>query len=385
MASSHPPTKPLVLQAIRGGYRKFQSHQEFEWWNYAFKSRTVVIERLVYIGTLNDFPQRATFERNPGWINYLREQGNQCNITICCKFAASLIQVPNTLYTYIAHVCGKTLHFNLEVLSEITGIPALPHNAHDLPNSDGTNYVEPPTNDLASFLAGRPMEWIGTQFDKSNLHDSLRMLWLVIANALDPTSHIQHLYPSQAYVLYAIATNKHCYLLRHIIGQITRIIDLVAHNETIKFGSLITRVCFRAGVHEKDEDEKEMPRAPLNWSTQTRASDQLRNRPSSSTAAPRPGDEEEDGAEEAGADVPGPLRRRRRASSGPVDDNREFMREHFKQMNALMQTGFASINERVEIMVLCQDHSEADIAAQVEARVEARMAAQMVAQQEFIR
>ncbi|KAM7461875.1 hypothetical protein LguiA_029996 [Lonicera macranthoides] len=48
-------------------------------------------------------------------------------------------------------------------------------------------------------------------------------------------------------------------------------------------------------------------------------------------------------------------------------------------MTAMMQTGFTSINERVEIMVLRQDRLEADIAAQVEARV----AAQMATQQEF--
>ncbi|KAM7488948.1 hypothetical protein LguiB_026432 [Lonicera macranthoides] len=91
--------------------------------------------------------------------------------------------------------------------------------------------------------------------------------------------------------------------------------------------------------------------------------------------------DEEEGAEEAGADVPGPSRHKRRASSGPVDESREFLREQFEQMTAMMQTEFTSINERVEIMVLRQDRLEADIAAQVEARV----AAQMATQQEFIR
>lgn len=40
-----------------------------------------------------------------------------------------------------------------------------------------------------------------------------------------------------------------------------------AHNDTIKYGALLTKVCLRAGVLERDNDVRKMQRTAMNKST----------------------------------------------------------------------------------------------------------------------
>ena len=124
--SGNQPIKPESLESHPlGEYSGFRSKQEFEWWEFAFTNRAVVMERPVLIGTLDDFPQRNSFKLRQGWVDYLRRQGNSCNFSICREFIASLLPIPNEELSYVAKVRGVDLPFNFEVVSAVIAIPAL--------------------------------------------------------------------------------------------------------------------------------------------------------------------------------------------------------------------------------------------------------------------
>ena len=118
------------------GYHRFRSREEFQWWEASFQNRAVVMERPVLIGTLDDFPQRNSFETHQGWVDYLRRQGNSCNFTICHEFIASLLPIPNVDSSFMARVRGVDVPFNLQIVSEAMGIPALPERGYDIPTWD---------------------------------------------------------------------------------------------------------------------------------------------------------------------------------------------------------------------------------------------------------
>lgn len=219
-----------------------------------------------------------------GWVTYLRNEGNQCNLSICSEFVASLLPISDESFSFMAHVRGVNVPFNLEVVGEIMGIPPLPNHRYEIPV---WNLNNAPKNDaLATYLAGQPRTWIGQTFNRANLAENLQTLWLVVSNTIDPTSHRQHLYRHHDLAMEAISHNKPFYLVRLVIKKIAIMYDSLAHNDMIKYGMLLTKVCLRARVRERDNVARKMQRTAMNKSTLTRAIGQLRNQPSSSTAPP---------------------------------------------------------------------------------------------------
>lgn len=89
-----------------------------------------------------------------------------------------------------------------------------------------------------------------------------------------------------ALAMEAIAHNKPFCFVRLVIKKIAAMYDSSAHNDTIKYGVLLTKLCLRVGVCEQANDARKMQRMAMNKSTLIRAAGQLRNRLSSSTTPP---------------------------------------------------------------------------------------------------
>lgn len=151
----------------------------------------------------------------------MRQIGNQCNLTISREFIAYLLHVSDERFSYVAHTRGKDVPFNLDVVTEIMGIPTLLAHSYNVLIS--SKAMVPNNDQLATFLKGLAMTWVGPHFNISDLAKNNKTLCLVIANAIDPTFHIQHLYRHHAIAIESIAHDKPLCFMRYVITKIGKI------------------------------------------------------------------------------------------------------------------------------------------------------------------
>ncbi|KAM7468933.1 hypothetical protein LguiA_007116 [Lonicera macranthoides] len=55
-----------------------------------------------------------------------------------------------------------------------------------------------------------------------------------------------------------IAHDKSICLVRYVIDKISSMYEYSAHNGTIKFGVLLTKLCLQAGVRKRVDDKRKM-------------------------------------------------------------------------------------------------------------------------------
>jgi len=352
MASSSKskiPEKPTRKEVYRNGSNGFRSKEEFNWWSYYFHKKPVVIERPVQIDSFTDFPHRQAFVSRPGWVQYLADSGNQCNLTICTEFVASLIQDnEDDDYSFTARVRNKYVPLNPTTLGEIMNIEPMHESEYQFPYE--SNRHVPASKIIATFLRGQPSGWTQNSVEAKDIHKDNYLLWLIVANAIQPTSHTNLIKLDQARIMHAIATNKPFCLVRFFIKQIASAIDSVSKNEAIKMGILITRLCLNYGVVSRAEDLPKIQRNPLNKSTVRRSEGHLRGQGVQQNVQ---GDNDSDGADTA-EHVPatdqgegeGPSqlpRRRRRGAEGPVQMDMDAIMARLDQMGTSMAENFQAL------------------------------------------
>lgn len=155
--------------------------------------------------------------------------------------------------------------FEHHYYDEVIGVLILLELGYNIPSF--TNFNAPRPNELAKFLEGRQTKWIWHSFSKSNLVKRNRASWLVVSNAIELTTHNNFIYLQKAITMEAITRNRPVCLVRLVVSKIPRINESIAHNEFIKFGVLITKLCLRAGAIDRDGDERKMQRSLVNRST----------------------------------------------------------------------------------------------------------------------
>ena len=110
-------------------------------------------------------------------------------MTICIEFIASLIQDnddDDDDYSFMARVCNVFVPLNPTTLGDIMNVAHLDENEYDVPYNRERNV--PPANELAIFLWERPSEWDIPHIQKRDIHKDHDILWLIITNAIQPTS-----------------------------------------------------------------------------------------------------------------------------------------------------------------------------------------------------
>ena len=175
-----------------------------------------MIERPIQINSFDNFPHRQAFVRWAGWVDYLADSGNQCNLTIYTEFIASLIQDnKDDNYSFTARVRNVFVPLNPTTLDEIMNVEPLHESEYDVPY---VRRVHVPSNtDLATFIRGRASKWTHTHIQKNNIHKDRYILWLIVANAIQPTSHTNLINPNQDAIMEAIALHKCFCLVRFFI------------------------------------------------------------------------------------------------------------------------------------------------------------------------
>ena len=186
--------------------------------------------------------------------------------------------------------------------------------------------------------------------ESKEIHKDNYLLWLIVANAIQPTSHTNLIKIDQATIMHAIATHKQFCLVQFFIKQIAYAIYSMSKNEAIRMGVLITRLRLHFGVATRTEDLPKMQRNPLNKSTVRRSEGHLRGQGVQQNVQ---GDADSDGADtaehvsetgqgegEAPAQLP---RRRRRGAEGPVQVDIEAIMARLDQMGASMADNFQAM------------------------------------------
>ncbi|KAM7507366.1 hypothetical protein LguiA_017819 [Lonicera macranthoides] len=374
-------SKPTAKSVSGEGYGGFRNKGEQEWWSMYFDLKPVVIERPAKIQSFDVFPHRAAFEERPGWIDYFGKSSQVCNASICTEFIASLIQDnANDEYSFTARVRNKWVKMNLRTVSTTLKIPALGKNEFALPLREDDNGLS--HDELASFLRGRESSWNQPRFPKSEIHQDHYALWLVVANAITPTSHTATLTPSQAQVVEAIARRRKFCLVRHFIRQIAEAINSTTLNEGIKMGVLITNLCLAHRVVERAEDDTRLQLHPLDRTTMNRSMGQFRYRGrglqtnegddaegADTMERGEESDQEREEGEPHQEETSSQVRRgKRRGTEGPVPLDMDAIMQRFDQMSTMVTDGFQSLRDEQQAIrdsQACLEEQQAHIRAEM--------------------
>ncbi|KAM7524772.1 hypothetical protein LguiA_014674 [Lonicera macranthoides] len=279
MASSSTPRvkntqKPTEWVMRRGrDYQGFRSKREKEWYEDWFFKRPVVAERAADVANIDDFAFLPTIQRRMGWIEFLKNNVGDCNLTICREFIASLIE--KGTYDYVAYVRGKQVPFNLAHLSQFIQIPALQQYTIPIANRESI----PPSDVMIQYLTGKPSEWDGLGNIKAQtLLPQFYKLWMIVCNCIAPTSHTNDLYLPDILLVHALAHDNEICLTRYLISIIAHPSMHTLHKESIKMGVLITKLCEDAGIQARTTDKINKQLGIVNNSTFRRSLGQFRAR-----------------------------------------------------------------------------------------------------------
>lgn len=77
----------------------------------------------------------------------------------------------------------------------------------------------PSNNELATFFRGQPSQWTALNITKKEIHKNNYIIWIIVANAIQPISHMNFIGPQQAMIIEAIATHKEFCLVHFFVRQ----------------------------------------------------------------------------------------------------------------------------------------------------------------------